>query len=101
MLDRPSTKLSNFEMTFHFILSWMSCVQLSFIPVAFSAGLLKDAMPPKPWYGLSVGRRQSYHLPFSMQTEETWCLRGVAEVVEEVEVDDLGDDMLIWGVLCI
>ena len=80
----------------------MSWVQLSFIPVAFSAGLLKDAMPPKPWYGLSVGRRQSYHLPFSMQIEETWCLRGVAEeVVEEVEVDDLGDDMLIWSILCI
>jgi hypothetical protein len=58
--------------------------------------MLKEAIPPKLWYGLSVGRRQSYHLPFSTQTEETWCLRGAAEDVEVlVEVEDRGEDMLV------
>ena len=56
-------------------------------------------MPPKPWYGFEVGRRQSYHLPFSMHMDETLCSRAwccddeeAAEVAEDVEVR--GDDIV-------
>lgn len=51
----------------------------------------KLAMEPKPAYGLVVGRRQSYHLPFGMQTDETW--RGEGSGTDEwwEEVDVLAD----------
>jgi hypothetical protein len=64
-------------------------------------------MPPKLWYGLSVGRRQSYHLPFSMHMDETLCWRGACEAEDaevEVEVEERGEDILAcvgWGrIIC-
>jgi hypothetical protein len=75
----------------------MSFVQVS--SVLASSDMLKVAMPPKPWYGLLVGRRKSYHLPLDSQKEETWCLRGApagaaAEEVELVDVEGRGVDMM-------